>query len=763
MGYFGIPFRNGVPIGLGSVASFGAQQFDPSSLFIGGTAGTWYDPSDPTTLFTTSTGTTPCAVPGSGSQVLVGLMLDKSQGAPGALGAELVVNGSFAVDADWIKEPGWSISGGQATKVAGAAGSLYQGAPAMVQGRLYQITFSVTGYSAGTLTPFCRGTVGTGVTANGTYTQRLIAGADSAYAINFFAGATFAGSIDNISVREIPGNHAIAFNNTTARPELSARVNLLTYSEQFENGVWLKITSGTGSIPAVTPNAGTAPDGTNTADLVVFNRGAGNTISDYSWMYQSTGATLTAGASYRGGIYAKAATSGDVGKTLILRHVAGADITITLTADWQLVSGAQTAAGVSSSLDIINRGTTGNSVSVLLWGADLRPANIGSAIPSYQRIADQYTYDSNGFPSYLRFDGVDDSMYTPASIPFATVTSDGLARRNLLSNPTQFDATGSWTKNAPPYPIVTANTDLAPDGTMTMDTVTGEAGLTRYLQQTVSVSASTTYAVSIYIKSGTSTRSVLRVYDSGITTILAGLNIDWSGTAPAVGTTSGTWVTGPTITAAENGTYRVVGAFSSGANTSVAYLFYSDNSATGSGTVKTWGAQLETGSTATAFQNIGTDKMSVFAGVRKLSDAAQAVLLETSVGYGANNGAFISQFLGTSAQVGVRGNANNARSYSGFGAPSTDVLAAQLTTAAANSSAAVSVNVDGIFVAGTNDTSAISTGNFGTYPLYIGSRANTSLFFNGHLYSLITAGTQLQSGSITATEQYVAGKTGVQI
>ena len=62
-----------------------------------------------------------------------------------------------------------------------------------------------------------------------------------------------------------------------------------------------------------------------------------------------------------------------------------------------------------------------------------------------------------------------------------------------------------------------------------------------------------------------------------------------------------------------------------------------------------------------------------------------------------------------------------------------------------------------------NESSNQGTGNFNSSSLFIGSRNNASLRFNGHLYSLIIAGTQLQSGSITATEQYVAGKTGVQI
>lgn len=50
--------------------------------------------------------------------------------------------------------------------------------------------------------------------------------------------------------------------------------------------------------------------------------------------------------------------------------------------------------------------------------ADLRPANDGVGLPPYQRVADANTYDTAGFPLYLRFDGVDDWLQT-ASIDFS--------------------------------------------------------------------------------------------------------------------------------------------------------------------------------------------------------------------------------------------------------------------------------------------------------------------------------------------------------
>jgi hypothetical protein len=74
MPYFGIPIRNGLPIGLGSVAGFGVQQFSPADLFSAGEQGAWYDPSDLTTLFDDSAGTTPVTA----VEQFVGLMLDKS-------------------------------------------------------------------------------------------------------------------------------------------------------------------------------------------------------------------------------------------------------------------------------------------------------------------------------------------------------------------------------------------------------------------------------------------------------------------------------------------------------------------------------------------------------------------------------------------------------------------------------------------------------------------------------------------------------------
>lgn len=57
-------------------------------------------------------------------------------------------------------------------------------------------------------------------------------------------------------------------------------------------------------------------------------------------------------------------------------------------------------------------GTLTCTVSGTVTNADLRAANDGVGLPPYQRVVDANTYDTAGFPLYLRFDGVDDFLQT---------------------------------------------------------------------------------------------------------------------------------------------------------------------------------------------------------------------------------------------------------------------------------------------------------------------------------------------------------------
>lgn len=192
------------------------RSFTPISLFSLGEQGAWYDPSDLSTLFQDSAGTTPVTAVGQP----VGLMLDKRLGL--LLGAEVVINGNFNVDTSWTKDVNWAISGGVATNLLGG-GNLTQAGSIQV-GKFYRIEFDQIGPLVNTLTVFI------GASTVIPFTNSSIAGRKVIHAyctgdtrLIFQAmGANTA--IDNISVKELPGNHAFQA-TTTSRPILKQDVN----------------------------------------------------------------------------------------------------------------------------------------------------------------------------------------------------------------------------------------------------------------------------------------------------------------------------------------------------------------------------------------------------------------------------------------------------------------------------------------------------------------------------------------------------------
>src|SRR3972149_1944817 len=113
---------------------------------------------------------------------------------------EKVTNGGFDADTDWTKGSGnWTIGAGVATKVAGDAVDLEQNIN-VTANKKYLLVYTMT-RTAGTLTPQIGGVDGTARVLSGTYTEYV----DSSTTGNlkFQAGATFAGTVDNVSVKEV--------------------------------------------------------------------------------------------------------------------------------------------------------------------------------------------------------------------------------------------------------------------------------------------------------------------------------------------------------------------------------------------------------------------------------------------------------------------------------------------------------------------------------------------------------------------------------
>jgi hypothetical protein len=157
-----------------------------------------------------------------------------------------------------------------------------------------------------------------------------------------------------------------------------------------------------------------------------------------------------------------------------------------------------------------------------------------------------------------------------------------------------------------------------------------------------------------------------------------------------------------------------------------------------------------------------TDKMSVFAGVRKLSDAAGRVVAELSINWTTVNGTFVVTAPDSAnPQYGIaaRGTSNAFASIATYAAPITNVLTEQMDLAGSTVTDELSARVNGSAVTLTGASGPAGTGNFGNHPLYIGSRAGTSLRFNGRLYSLIVRGAASTAAEITSTETWVNGKT----
>jgi hypothetical protein len=288
MSYFGIPIRNGLPIGLGSVAPLGINTFSPfspASLFANNEQGWWYDPSNFATLFQDSAGTTPVTA----VEQPVGLQLDLS-------------------------------------------------------GR---------------------------------------------------------------------GNHR---RQTTSanRPVVSARVNLLTKTEDITDGSWIRYS-------ATTPNATTIQDTAANAFHYIDRNPTISFITGVSYTFR---ARLEKGTVGFGGIHIQDGTARGCSIDLTTGQTGTpyGGATATSVADgsgWILTviaTAGATATGtvaiyMSASNTLAAYTGTGTGT-ITATKADLRVTNQGVGLPAYQRVNTSTDYDSTGFPVYIKPNGSNQFMVT---------------------------------------------------------------------------------------------------------------------------------------------------------------------------------------------------------------------------------------------------------------------------------------------------------------------------------------------------------------
>lgn len=153
-----------------------------------------------------------------------------------------------------------------------------------------------------------------------------------------------------------------------------------------------------------------------------------------------------------------------------------------------------------------------------------------------------------------------------------------------------------------------------------------------------------------------------------------------------------------------------------------------------------------------------TDKMTVWAGVRKLSDAAIGVVTELSTNAASAAGAF---YVVAPSSAGTAGYAFNSRGTSsaqavktGYAAPHSAVLCGI---------GHIAGDVSTIRVNGTSATVATDqgAGNYGTYPIYFGARAGASLRFSGEVFSPeVIRGAESTAAQIDMVERIINRNAG---
>ena len=406
--------------------------FNPTALFTTGVNGAWYDPSDFSTMFQDAAGTTPVTA----VEQPVGLMLDKSKGLP--LGPELVTNGDFSNGATgWtaVNSASLTVVSGYMRVTCNAMDSRAQQSFSVTSGNWYKLSYLAKPKDS---TAFGQTYIGTTAgsgnllirseTTSGPVSVIFRATTNTVF-VNLYGSSTnTAGNYsewDNISVRELPGNHAFNPSGNSANfPVLSARYNLLTKTEEFsDNAAWVKTNLDISANTAAT----TDPLGGNTSDKLISTGANGSayqvTTPSVAFGNNALIVNLTDGTlgSLLAGSFTSVTTT-DAGNGWWRIAAVKLGYTFSVYAkkgEWEYISiqmydnsAGQSRVYVYPAKFSASIGAGDGTSGIYIWGADLRVANDALNQPAYQRVNTATDYDTVGFKPYLRFNGVNQWMQT---------------------------------------------------------------------------------------------------------------------------------------------------------------------------------------------------------------------------------------------------------------------------------------------------------------------------------------------------------------
>ena len=527
-----------------------------------------------------------------------------------------------------------------------------------------------------------------------------------------------------------------------------APANFFTYSQEFDNAAWLKQAGGTASVPVVTANAGTAPDGTETADRVQMTLNGGTTVSDAANVSQA--AAYPAGSILQS-IWLRSNTGANQTVLLVIGNTQPGGGLVTVTPTWQRFAVTQSVAAAGSSNSGIRlRGTfTGNTADILVWGAQLEPV-------TYQTTPSTYVATTTAAYYGPRFD------YDPV-----TLAAKGLLieeqRTNLQTYSEDF-TNAIWSSATL---TIAANSTASPDGTVNADTGTRTTtGVTENMRRATTAQAiSTTYTVTVYVKANTAgARLYMRnlAVDNTATTGVVHFN-------PADGTVSTTYgsvyVGKATMTAAGNGWYRCSITGTTGGTIASNFIdigVTDGTSAVGGAagnSVYIYGAQLEAGAFATSY--IPT----VASQVTRSADVATMTGTNFSSWFNATAGTFVADFdviwsgnaPASMGVIGLDASASKRFAYISNGSQNVSTFDGSVALGTANNIGSA-VNK----VASAYDTSryiALNGGAVATGTFAAGYSSGTSLDIgkygasnpiNGHIRSIAYYNTRLPNATLVS-------------
>jgi len=761
-------------------------------LFANGEVGLILDPSDHSTLFQDSAGITPVTAPGQP----VGLVLDKSRGL--VRGPERITNGTFDVDiAGWapvIANINWNNGALQIEHNSNVnAGRARTTAAIIEPEKTYEVTWEVVQFLGdATTTRFQSGDTNanqvpafsafSSSSIAGIGTKRVIArsGAGATSHFGIFTNGTLAGGggvvVDNVSVRELPGNHPLQA-TAAARPIYGLlpkglpRRNLLLNTGDMTLGFWNLFDSSKASREVFgTVNGEAAIKLTATVDtnaVMHITSSAVQVIAEQRYRVRANFKDVSNGF---GMLMFGTSGSWNVRARIDLSTGAIAQATSNVQDIWR-TSGWYTIPNPDGSFEV---GAT-------VWAVQNANAQVsmslskGITLNSTNAIGDAFLISAPQLE------------YGEVSTPYQRIGSSYNSVRNLLVRSEDFAST-AWGKSSG---VLVGNEYTAPVG------VTA----TYLLEQVVPIATSaTTLTASIVVKpgiSGTLTTSFeIDAYQTNNgTTRYARFNLETNtvviqsecvgGILPLEDGKKLVWITYPGSVVLPNSRIRFIKRFSVVGDGSSVFLYRTQleigPNVTGYQKTLSQYEVLEDGveschylqfdgiddSLVTPSVNLsGGDKMTLVAGVRKLTDAAFQTVLEHTANPESTDGGF---GIGAASNSGdssrrtffftSRGTTGNKSVVVGqFPAPTSAVLSARLDNAATDSDQVLpqtNAKVGGV-VSSSVDT---SPGNFADDQMFIGRRGGTSSSLNGQIFGLVVRNTDSTAAEVAQSEKLLASNT----